>query len=425
MKKALNNKIIAVIGLGYVGLQTAYYFSKKFKVIGFDISVEKINLLRKGMDSTKEIGEKIKKCKIDFTNNSNDIKPADYLFVAVPTPASQEGIDISYLLEATRIVGNNMMKNATVIFESTVFPGATQDVCIPLLSKESGYIYNKDFYVVFSPERINPGDKIHKFNTINKLLACENEQKLIEIKELFKTVLNARIITSDDIRAVESSKLVENIQRDINIALMNELANIHYKLDIDFDKVLKYASSKWNFLNFKPGLVGGHCIGVDTYYLLHKKDDYKESSALLETSRKINETMPQKVAERLIANLEKMKMVNPKILILGVTYKANTPNVRNSKVFDLVSMLKDKFSLYVEDTFDIWNDVEKLYNFKYRTCENADVILLAVAHVEILKNIANYLKLIKSDKKIIFDITNSHDMIKSSIAGEYIYKKLI
>lgn len=352
MKPNLKNKIIGVIGLGYVGLPLAVEFGKKRTVIGFDVNKKRINELKTKIDSTFETSSKelSSSNKLIFTSNESDLKKADIYIITVPTPIDKSNKpDLSYLISASEIVGRNINKGDVVIYESTVYPGATEEICIPVIEKISNYkCLTKDkksaenyFYCGYSPERINPGDKSKGISDILKITSGSTKNIAIEINNLYSEIINAGTYLAPSIKVAESAKVIENIQRDLNIALMNELAIIFDKLNISTYEVLKAAGTKWNFINFHPGLVGGHCIGVDPYYLTHKAESVGYIPQVILSGRKINEEMPNYVSSKLLKYLLN-KDVNPvkkKCLILGTTFKENCADIRNSKVFNVIDQL--------------------------------------------------------------------------------------
>lgn len=352
MKPNLKNKIIGVIGLGYVGLPLAVEFGKKRTVIGFDVNKKRINELKTKIDSTFETSseELNSSNKLTFTSNESDLEKADIYIITVPTPIDKSNKpDLSYLISASEIVGRNIKKGDVVIYESTVYPGTTEEICIPVIEKISNFkCLTKDkksaenyFYCGYSPERINPGDKSKGISDILKITSGSTKNIAIEINNLYSEIITAGTYLAPSIKVAESAKVIENIQRDLNIALMNELAIIFDKLDISTNEVLKAAGTKWNFINFHPGLVGGHCIGVDPYYLTHKAESVGYIPQVILSGRKINEEMPNYVASKLLKYLlnKDLNPVKKKCLILGTTFKENCADIRNSKVFNVIDQL--------------------------------------------------------------------------------------
>lgn len=384
---------ISLIGLGYVGMPIAVAFAKKINVIGFDLNKEKIELYKSGIDPTNEVGnDVIKNTTVNFTSNEEDLKKARFHIVAVPTPVNDDHTpDLSPVKGASRILGRNLTKGSIVVFESTVYPGVTEEVCAPILEKESGLKCGVDFKIGYSPERINPGDKVHRLETITKIVSGMDEESLEEIAKTYELVVEAGVYKAESIKVAEAAKVIENSQRDINIAFMNELSIIFNKLGIDTQSVLKAAGTKWNFLNFYPGLVGGHCIGVDPYYLTYKAEMTGYHSQVILAGRRINDNMGKYVAENLVKSLIKAgKSVNgAKVVILGFTFKENCPDTRNSKVFDIVKELREySIEPLVSDPVADSNEAEKLYGIKFTDIsdiKNMDGVILAVAHEEFSK----------------------------------------
>lgn len=402
---------IAVVGLGYVGLPVAVSFGKHHEVIGFDISEKRIKELKEGYDRTNEVNnEKLADTNIVFTDDKNELKKADFIIIAVPTPINKhKQPDLTPLLKASETVGSVMNKGTIVVYESTVYPGATEEDCVPVLEKQSNLKSGKDFFVGYSPERINPGDKIHTFETITKVVSGQTPEVLDIVAETYSLVVKAGVHKAASIKVAEAAKVIENTQRDVNIALMNELAVIFDKMNINTRDVLEAAGTKWNFLNFSPGLVGGHCIGVDPYYLTHKAQELGHHPEVILAGRRINDSMAKHIASSIIKHILKkgFSVVGKNINFLGLTFKENTPDLRNTKIIDVINELQD-FGLNV-----IVNDVEandkeakKLYDIDLMdTTElnTEDVLVFAVPHEDYLINKEKYLKLV-SDNGLIFDI---------------------
>ncbi len=336
---------ISLIGLGYVGMPIAVAFAKKINVIGFDISEEKVKLYKSGIDPTKEVGnEVISKTTVEFTSNPEDLKKAKFHIVAVPTPVRDDHTpDLTPIQSASRLLGENLTKGSIVVYESTVYPGVTEDVCVPILEEVSGMKCGIDFKVGYSPERINPGDKEHRLETIVKIVSGMDEETLDTIAKVYELVVDAGVYRADSIKVAEAAKVIENAQRDINIAFMNELSIIFNKMNIDTKAVLDAAGTKWNFLKFSPGLVGGHCIGVDPYYLTYKAEQIGYHSEIILSGRKINDDMGKYVAESTVKQMIKagIPVNGSKVGILGVTFKENCPDVRNTKVVDVIKELAE------------------------------------------------------------------------------------
>ncbi|MDR0911836.1 MAG: nucleotide sugar dehydrogenase [Methanobrevibacter sp.] len=416
MKK---NKI-AIIGLGYVGLPLALAFSKHYNVIGFDVDENKIQSYRKGEDLTEEVGnEALKNSNIKFTSNEEELKKSDYYIIAVPTPiTSEKAPDFKYVESASEVVGRNMGKGSIAIYESTVYPGATEDICIPILEKESGLKCGKDFKIGYSPERINPGDKEHRLENIVKVVSGMDEESLDKIAKLYETIIEAGVHRAENIKTAEACKIIENAQRDINIAFMNELAIVFNEMNIDIFDVLKAAETKWNFLNFTPGLVGGHCISVDPYYFIHKAKELGYRSQLIISGRKINDEMGNYVAENIIKLLIKndKNVKNSSVLILGITFKQNCPDIRNTKVIDIIRKLQEyEINIDIEDPLAHEKEVLKEYNIKLSKNTNKninkkyDAVILAVEHDEFKNITPDYIKNISTKPAILVDIKESLD----------------
>ncbi|MDC3382544.1 nucleotide sugar dehydrogenase, partial [Candidatus Pelagibacter sp.] len=388
--KIINAKI-AVIGLGYVGLPLIIQLAKKKPVIGYDIKNSRINELKNGIDSTLEVSSKELKfaSNLFFTNNIKDIKKCKTYIITVPTPIDKHNKpDLSYLKKASELVGSILEKDNIVIYESTVYPGATEEFCVPLLEKKSSLIFNKDFYCGYSPERINPGDKKHRLTNIKKITSGSNLQTAIKVNKLYKGIIKAGTYMAPSIKVAEAAKVIENTQRDINIALINELAIIFNKLNIDTNSVLEAARTKWNFLSFTPGLVGGHCIGVDPYYLASKAQEVGYRPEIILAGRKLNNNMGFYVRDEVVKLMKKKKIniSNSNVLIMGITFKENCPDIRNSRVVDIVDGFK-KLNMNV-DVYDPWVNKDNLRNelgieiINEPKKNNYDVLVLAVAHNE-------------------------------------------
>ncbi len=407
-----NKIVIGIIGLGYVGLPLAVSFAKKNQVIGFDSNKKRINDLKNGLDITFEVQKKsIREAKnIIFSNNSKDLKKCNCFIVTVPTPINRiKNPDFSYLVSASKLVGSVLKKGDVAIYESTVYPGATEEICVPILEKKSNLIFNKDFFVGYSPERMNPGDKKHTVSNIIKVTSGSNKETAKFVDKLYRSIVKVGTYKASSIKVAEAAKVIENTQRDINIALINELSLIFNKLNIDTDEVLKAAGTKWNFLRFKPGLVGGHCIGVDPFYLTYKskKEGYKPKIIL--SGRHLNDKMSKYVAERLVFSMKKknIKVKNSKILIMGLTFKENCPDIRNSKIFDLIKELRNyKVNVSV---FDPWVNKDQIKNHKITLVKKLkknffDCLVIAVPHKIFAKMGVEKIKKLIKKKNIIFDL---------------------
>lgn len=411
---------ISIVGLGYVGLPLAILFSKKHKVLGYDINKERINQLKKFNDITLEVSKKALSDSVGdnlvLTHEKNDLCDSNIYIITVPTPVDiNKKPNLKFLFEATRTVGLNLNKGDIVIYESTVYPGCTEQECVPILEKISKLKFNKDFYCGYSPERVNPGDKVHTIDKIIKVVAGSNNLVTKRIAELYSSIIPAGVYIAQSIKVAEAAKVIENSQRDINIAFVNELAKIFDLMNIDTNDVLDAASTKWNFLNFRPGLVGGHCIGVDPYYLASKAEDLGYKPEVILSGRKVNDGIGAYISDTIIKNYnQEVKTTN--VLILGATFKENCPDYRNSKVLDIYKSLSNRVTRI--DIYDPWintadfkrdfdiNILEKI-NSKY------DIIILAVAHKIFKKINLNSLK--KTNSSLIYDVKGFFDKDKVSI----------
>jgi len=407
----LQDKKLAIIGLGYVGLPLAVEFGKKFDTIGFDINEERIKELKEGYDRTLEVdSENLKSAeRLTYTTDINDIKDANIYIVTVPTPIdSFKRPDLTPLIKASETVGKVLKKGDIVIYESTVYPGATEEDCVPVLEKFSGLKFNEDFFCGYSPERINPGDKEHTVTKIKKVTSGSTPEIAKVVDELYKSIIEAGTHLAPSIKVAEAAKVIENSQRDINIAFVNELAMIFNKMGIDTNEVLEAAGTKWNFLPFKPGLVGGHCIGVDPYYLTHKAQQLGYNPEIILAGRRLNDNMGIFVANQVVKLMIKKgkRIEGAKILVLGITFKENCPDIRNSRVIDVINELKD-FGCEVE-VYDPWADKEEVkheYGIDLLTKEDKldlnkyDALVVAVAHNEFKE-----MDIKKSDNQVVYDI---------------------
>ena len=379
---------ISLIGLGYVGMPIAVAFAKNAAVIGFDLNKAKIDLYRSGIDPTKEVGdEEIKNTSVEFTSDETKLKEAKFHIVAVPTPVNPDHTpDLSPVESASHTLGRNLTKGSIVVYESTVYPGVTEDVCIPILEKESGLKCGTDFKIGYSPERINPGDKEHRLETIIKVVSGMDSESLDVIAKVYELVVEAGVYRAESIKVAEAAKVIENSQRDINIAFMNELSIIFNKMGIDTKAVLKAAGTKWNFLKFSPGLVGGHCIGVDPYYLTYKAEQLGYHSQIILSGRRINDDMGKYVVENLIKSLIKanIPVKKAKVAILGFTFKENCPDTRNTRVIDIVNELREyDISPMIADPAADGKEALHEYGIEFDALENIkgmDAVILAVAH---------------------------------------------
>jgi UDP-N-acetyl-D-galactosamine dehydrogenase len=423
---------ISVIGLGYVGMPLAISFAKVADVVGFDISESKVKKYLEGIDVTKEVGnEAIKNTTAKFTSNEKEIQNCKFHVVAVPTPINKDKTpDLRPVIGASKTVGKNLTKGSIVVFESTVYPGVTEEICVPILEEESGLKCGIDFKVGYSPERINPGDKVHRLETIVKVVSGMDEESLEDIAKIYEMIIEAGVHRAESIKVAEAAKVIENSQRDINIAFMNELSIIFNKMGIDTNAVLKAAGTKWNFLNFTPGLVGGHCIGVDPYYLTYKAEQMGYHSQIILSGRKINDNMGKHVAEQTIKKLIRAdrQIKGSKVAIYGVTFKENCPDVRNTKVVDIIDELKEYgVETIVYDPEADREDLEREYAIKLneeKDIKNIDAVILAVPH-NIFKEID--LKQLKekfsNEKYILIDVKGLFDRNEAE-KENYIYWRL-
>lgn len=404
---------IGVVGLGYVGLPVAVAFGKEHHIVGFDINVNRISTLIGGTDYTNEVtDEELKEVNIDFTADASKLQDTDFIIVAVPTPINEHNQpDLTPLVKASETVGKNITEGTIVVFESTVYPGATEEVCVPVLERFSGLKCGKDFFVGYSPERINPGDKEHTFTTITKVVSGQTPEVLEIVADTYSSVVKAGVHKASSIKVAEAAKVIENTQRDVNIALMNELALIFDLLDIDTAEVLAAAGTKWNFLNFSPGLVGGHCIGVDPYYLTHKAQAVGYQPDVILAGRRINDDLGKYIARTLVKKLIKqgVSVQGAKVTVLGLTFKENVPDLRNSKVIDVIRELQEyDIDVQVTDAEAGSKEAEREYGvtlIPYDELEKADAVVLAVPHREyVQKSWSNIQSLLKNEKGILVDV---------------------
>lgn len=381
---------LSLVGLGYVGMPIAVAFAKKVKVVGFDTNVKKIELYQKGIDPTKEVGDDvIRKSTVEFTCDEEKLKEAKFHIIAVPTPVNQDKTpELAPVEGASRVVGRNLLKGSIVVYESTVYPGVTEDICIPILEKESGLKCGVDFKVGYSPERINPGDKVHRLETIKKIVSGMDAETLDEIAKVYELVIDAGVYRASSIKVAEAAKVVENSQRDINIAFMNELAMVFDRMGIDTNEVVDAMNTKWNALGFRPGLVGGHCIGVDPYYFTYEAERLGYHSQIVLSGRKVNDGMGEFVADAAIKKmiLAGKAVKKAKVVIMGITFKENCPDTRNSKVNDIIVRLKEYgVEPVVVDPVADKADAKREYGVDIKELDavkDADCIIFAVAHNE-------------------------------------------
>lgn len=419
---------LSLVGLGYVGLPIAVAFSKKVDVIGFDINAKKIETYIGGKDPTKEVGdEAIQSCNVDFTSDETRLREAKFHIVAVPTPVrSDKTPDLSPVIGASEVLGRNLTKGSVVVYESTVYPGVTEEICVPILEKESGLKCGTDFKIGYSPERINPGDKNHRLENIVKIVSGMDDETLETVADVYGLVIKAGVYRAESIKVAEAAKVIENSQRDINIAFVNELSMIFSRMGIDTKAVLKAAGTKWNFLSFEPGLVGGHCIGVDPYYLTYKADRLGYHSRIILAGRRINDGMGAYVAQELVKKMihADVRVKSANVLVLGLTFKGNCPDTRNTKVIDILNELKSyeiKTSVY--DPVADADEAEREYGIRLlneNELKNFDAVIVAVDHDEFKKYSVDDIKAMYSDansSKIVFDVKGIYDKNEFETAG--------
>jgi UDP-N-acetyl-D-galactosamine dehydrogenase len=413
----INNLRIAVVGLGYVGLPLAIEFGKKFEVIGFDINEQRIEELKNGFDRTKEANEEEIKLanKLSFSCNSNSLDDCNVFIITVPTPIDKyHSPDIRILLSATKMIGKKLKQNDLVIYESTVYPGCTEEDCVPVLENESGLVFNKDFFCGYSPERINPGDKINTLVNIKKVTSGSNPATAIFVDELYASIIKAGTFKASCIKVAEASKAIENSQRDLNISFVNELALIFDRLNIDTTEVLEAAGTKWNFLKYRPGLVGGHCIGVDPYYLAFKAEAAGYHPQVILSGRRVNDNMGYFIANKVIKLMinKGAKVKSGNALILGFTFKENCSDIRNTKVIDIYNELKN-FGLTVDVYDPLVNLDEIQHEYKINTIQNLrkyDCVILAVEHSNF--NNIDFSSLLLNENSVLFDVKSFIKNIK-------------
>ena len=420
---------LALVGLGYVGMPIAVEFAKHIKVIGFDINEKRVNEYKNGIDSTNEVGEAIKDTTVEFTADPTKLKEAKFIVVAVPTPVNEDNTpDLRPVEGASRTVGQNLSAGTIVVFESTVYPGVTEDICVPIIEKESGLKCGVDWKIGYSPERINPGDRVHTLTSIRKVVSGMDEESATEIKKVYDIVIKAGTFPVSNIKTAEAVKVVENSQRDINIAFMNEIAIICDKLKIDTDEVLAGMNTKWNALGFKPGLVGGHCIGVDPYYLTNISEKLGYHSQIILNGRQVNDSMGAFVADAAIKQMIEAGMAPKKatVVIMGMTFKENCPDTRNSKVIDIINRLKEyDINPIVTDS---WADKEVAkheYGIELTAAgevPKADCVIVAVGHNEYRNLSVMQLKELfkdnlKDEEKVLIDVKSLYRMDELKASG--------
>ena len=423
---------LSLVGLGYVGMPIAVAFAKKLDVVGFDLNAQKIELYKSGVDPTNEVGhDAIRATTVDFTADETRLREARFHIVAVPTPVNDDHTPfLSPVESASAIVGRNLTKGSVVVFESTVYPGVTEDVCVPILERESGLRCGVDFKVGYSPERINPGDKVHRLETITKIVSGMDEESLDVIAKVYELVVQAGVYRAESIKVAEAAKVIENSQRDINIAFMNELSIIFNKMGIDTKAVLEAASTKWNFLKFYPGLVGGHCIGVDPYYLTYKAEMIGYHSQIILAGRRINDNMGKYVAQSTVKKLIACDKAvrNARVAILGFTFKENCPDTRNTKIIDIVNELREYgIQPVITDPIADADEAKRLYGVEFSdmsAVHDMDAVILSVAHDSFktltMEDIDGFFG---RCKKVLIDIKGMFDRKLFESAG-YVYWRL-
>ena len=424
---------LAVVGLGYVGMPIAVAFARKIQVIGFDLNQSKVELYKQGIDPTREVGnEVIQSTTVQFRSEESSLDAAKFFVVAVPTPVCADHTpDLTPVEGASRIVGRHLSKGSIVVFESTVYPGVTEEICVPILEKESGLKCGTDFKIGYSPERINPGDQVHRLETITKIVSGMDEETLDTVAKVYELVVRAGVHRAESIKVAEAAKVIENSQRDINIAFMNELSIIFNKLEIDTKAVLRAAGTKWNFLKFSPGLVGGHCIGVDPYYLTYKAEQMGYHSQIILSGRRINDDMGKYVAESLVKSLIKADkyVKGARVALLGFTFKENCPDTRNTRVIDIVKELKEYgIEPVITDPVADRGEAEREYGITFMDMQDIrgmDAVIIAVAHDSFTglteSEIAGFYG--SQGKKVLLDIKGLLDRQEYERAG-YLYWRL-
>jgi UDP-N-acetyl-D-galactosamine dehydrogenase len=425
---------LSLVGLGYVGMPIAVAYAKKIKVVGYDFNAQKVELYKKGIDPTREVGnDAIKETSVEFTADPEKLRECKFHVVAVPTPVNDDHTpDLSPVEGASHTLGKYLTKGSIVVYESTVYPGVTEDICVPILEQESGLKCGVDFKVGYSPERINPGDKVHRLDTITKIVSGMDEETLETVAKVYSLVALAGVYKAQSIKVAEAAKVIENSQRDINIAFMNELSMIFHKMGIDTKSVLEAAGTKWNFLKFFPGLVGGHCIGVDPYYLTYKAEELGYHSQIILSGRRINDDMGKYIAESLVKRLiaNDIPVKNARVAILGFTFKENCPDTRNTKVIDIYNELKEYgITPVVVDPQADSDEAKRLYGIEFDSMDSVkdmDAVIMAVAHEDFKDykpaDIARFFN--PSHKtKVFMDIKGIYDM-NDYTAPEFDYWRL-
>ena len=429
LKDFLEKRIkIGIVGLGYVGLPLAVLFSEKYDVIGFDLNKNKIENLKKDIDPTQELeNNALKNSTITFTADPKELSETNFIIVAVPTPILEDkSPDLSFITSATELIASNMKENTIIVYESTVYPGVTEDVCIPIVEEITGFECGKEFSVGYSPERINPGEKNKTVGDITKIVSGYDDETLHIVSKVYNSVLKNGVYETKSIKVAEAAKVTENVQRDVNIALMNELSIIFNKMDINTNEVIDAAGTKWNFMKYRPGLVGGHCIGIDPYYLIYESKKLDYSPRLIQTSRVINEDLSHHILKNIMITLidNDIKIKGSNILVLGITFKENCNDIRNSKIIDVIHELED-IGINVT-VYDPLSDPEEVYNiYNLRMSEKYegkyDAIILAVAHDEFLKITYENICDLSKNKPILFDLKS---LLKNLSNEDIIYWSL-
>lgn len=433
-EKLLNKEeSLSLVGLGYVGMPIAVEFAKRgISVIGFDLNDKKIETYKSGIDPTNEVGdEAIKNTTVEFTADEKDLRRAKFHIVAVPTPVNDDHTpDLSPVEGASRILGRNLAKGSIVVFESTVYPGVTEEICVPILEEESGLKCGVDFKIGYSPERINPGDKVHRLSTIKKIVSGMDEESLDTIAKVYEIVVDAGVHRAENIKVAEAAKVIENSQRDVNIAFMNELSMMFNKMGIDTQSVLRAAGTKWNFLKFYPGLVGGHCIGVDPYYLTYRAEELSYHSQIIAAGRRINDDMGKYIGENVVKSLIQCdkNVKHAKVAILGLTFKENCPDTRNTKVMDIVKELREYgIEPIIADPIADAAEANRLYGVSFvdvKDIHDMDAVIIAVAHTPFTElKMADIDKFFGEGKKVIIDVKGILDRKEYTDAG-YCYWRL-
>ena len=425
---------LSLVGLGYVGMPIAVAYAKKIKVVGYDFNAAKVQLYKNGIDPTREVGnDAIKETSVDFTADPEKLRECKFHIVAVPTPVNDDHTpDLSPVEGASHTLGKYLTKGSIVVYESTVYPGVTEDICVPILEKESGLKCGVDFKIGYSPERINPGDKVHRLDTITKIVSGMDEETLEEVANVYSLVALAGVYKAQSIKVAEAAKVIENSQRDINIAFMNELSMIFNRMGIDTKSVLEAAGTKWNFLNFRPGLVGGHCIGVDPYYLTYKAEELGYHSQIILSGRRINDDMGKYIAESCVKRLiaADIPVKNAKVAILGFTFKENCPDTRNTKIIDIYNELGEYgITPIVVDPQADADEAKRLYGIEFNSLDDVkdmDAVIMAVAHEDFVSyKPSDILKFFNSDNKtkVFMDLKGMYNL-EDYKAPEFDYWRL-